>query len=71
MKVRALIMFNDLQSKKLRKVGEVFEVTEKRAGELFLAHNGTLVEVIESEKEKEVIKEKSTQAKNKPIKKSR
>lgn len=50
MKVRALIMFNDLQSKKLRKVGEVFEVAEKRARELSLAHNGTLIEVIEEEK---------------------
>ena len=71
MKVRTLVLFNDLQSKKLRKVGEVFEVTEKRAGELTLAHSGTLVEVIESEKEKEVIKEKPMQLKNKPIKKSR
>lgn len=70
MKVRTLREFNDLQSKKLRKVGEVFEVTEKRARELTLAHNGTLIEVIEEEK-KEVVKEKSTQAKNKPIKKSR
>lgn len=56
MKVRALKLFNDLQSKKLRKVGEVFEVTEKRARELTLAHNGTLIEVIEEEK-KEVVKE--------------
>ncbi len=68
MKVRTLREFNDLQSKKLRKAGEVFEVTEKRAGELTLAHNGTLVEVIEIEKE--VIKEKTTETK-KPIKKSR
>ena len=51
MKVRTLREFNDLQSKKLRKVGEVFEVTEKRARELTLAHNGTLVEVIEEKKE--------------------
>ena len=70
MKVRTLREFNDLQSKKLRKAGEILEVTEKRARELTLAHNGTLIEVIEEEK-KEVVKEKSTQAKNKPIKKSR
>ena len=56
MKVRTLREFNDLQSNKLRKVGEVFEVTEKRARELTLAHNGTLIEVIEEEK-KEVVKE--------------
>lgn len=59
MKVRTLREFNDLQSKKLRKVGEEFEVTSKRAGELTLAHKGTLVEVIEEEK-KEVVKEVTT-----------
>lgn len=56
MKVRTLREFNDLQSKKLRKVGEVFEVAEKRARELSLACNGTLIEVIEEEK-KEVVEE--------------
>jgi hypothetical protein len=58
MKVRTLKEFNDLQSKKLRKAGEVFEVTEKRARELTLAHNGTLIEVIEEDK-KEEAKEKA------------
>lgn len=62
MKVRTLRDFNDLQSKKLRKVGEVFEVTEKRARELTLAHNGTLIEVVEEEK-KEVVKETATKPK--------
>lgn len=46
MKVKALRLFNDLKSKKLRKAGEIFEVSEKRAGELSSAHNGTLIEVI-------------------------
>lgn len=64
MKVRALKLFNDLQSKKLRKVGEVFEVTEKRARELTLAHNGTLIEVIE-EKRKEAVITKSKTTKKK------
>jgi hypothetical protein len=47
MKVKALIMFNDLEAKKIRKPGEVFEVSEKRAEELSSAHNGTLIEVID------------------------
>ncbi len=47
MKVKALTMFNDLKAKKLRKAGEIFEVPEKRAGELSSAHNGVLIEVIE------------------------
>ncbi len=47
MKVKALRLFNDLQSKKLRKYGEIFEVSEKRAVELSSAQNGTLVEVID------------------------
>ena len=50
MKVRALRLFNDLKCNKLRKAGEIFEVSEKRAGELFSAHNGTLIEVVEVEK---------------------
>ena len=60
MKVRTLREFNDLQSNKLRKVGEVFEVTEKRARELTLAHNGTLIEVIEEEKKEAVITKPKT-----------
>ena len=60
MKVRTLREFNDLQSNKLRKVGEVFEVTEKRARELSLTHKGTLVEIIE---EKKVTKPRATKKK--------
>ncbi len=49
MKVRALKLFNDLQSKKLRRSGEMFEVSEKRASELITGPHGTLVEVIEED----------------------
>ena len=64
MKVRTLKLFNDLQSNRLRKVGEIFEVTEKRARELTLAHNGTLVEVIEEKREeKPTAKPKATKKK--------
>lgn len=54
-------MFNDLQSKKLHKVGEVFEVTEKRVGELTSTFYGALVEVIEEDK-KEPSKRKPKKA---------
>lgn len=67
MRVRALREFNDLQAKKLRNPGETFEVTEKRARELTLAHNGTLIEVIEEEKKEAVgetvVKPKTTRKK--------
>jgi hypothetical protein len=53
MKVRTLRIFNDLQSRRLRKVGEMFEVSEKRAAELLAAHNGTLIEVIDNSTVKE------------------
>ncbi len=61
MKVRTLREFHDLQSKRIRKPGETFEVSVKRAEELTSARNGTLVEVVEEEK-KEVPK-KSTKKK--------
>ena len=53
MKVRTLKLFNDLQSKKLRKVGELFEVSQKRASELLASPHGLLIEVIEEETHKE------------------
>lgn len=49
MKVKTLILFNDLQTKKLRKQGEVFEATPKRVSELITNPHGALVEVIEQE----------------------
>lgn len=54
MKVKALKLFNDLKSKKLRKAGEIFEVTPKRAEELNSSPHGVLIEVIEKETPKAV-----------------
>lgn len=65
MKVRTLKLFNDLQTKKLRKVNEIFEVTAKRVDEINSTRYGTLVEVIEEDK----IKEKANQTKIKTTKK--
>jgi hypothetical protein len=47
MKVKALKLFNDLEMKKLRKPGEIFDVSPKRAGELNAGPHGVLIEVIE------------------------
>lgn len=66
MKVRALILFNDLQSKKLRKAGEVFEASEKRVEQLNSTRYGALVEVIEEVKKETEPKKAATK---KPIKK--
>ena len=49
MKVRTLILFNDLQSNKIRKIGEVFEANQKRVDELNSTSRGLFVEVIENE----------------------
>ena len=57
MKVRALKLFNDLQSNKLRKVGEIFEATPKRLGELNSSRR-VLVEVIEEDKKTEKVETK-------------
>ena len=47
MKVKALILFNDLKAQKLRREGEIFDVSSKRAGELNAGPHGVLIEVIE------------------------
>jgi hypothetical protein len=60
MKVRALKMFNDLQSNRLRKAGEEFEVSQKRLEEINSSHNEALIVVIEEDKKQENIKGKST-----------
>jgi hypothetical protein len=52
MKIKALKIFNDLEAKKLRKTGEIFDVSDQRAVELSAAHNCTLVEVVDKPKEK-------------------
>lgn len=61
-------MFNDLKEKKLRKEGEVFEVSDKRAVELSTAHNGTLIEVVDKpqiESGETDVRKNQTRAKNK------
>lgn len=54
MKVKTLIRFKDLEKDTIREVGEVFEVTEKRATELSTEKNKAgikLVEILEEKKE--------------------
>lgn len=52
MKVRALMLFNDLKSKKLRKAGEIFEVTPKRAEELNSGPHGVLIELLRKQNQR-------------------
>lgn len=54
MKVKTLIRFKDLEKDTIRDVGEVFEVTKKRATELSTEKNKAgikLVEILEEKKE--------------------
>lgn len=54
MKVKTLIRFKDLEKDTIREVGEVFEVTKKRATELSTEKNKAgikLVEILEEEPE--------------------
>lgn len=54
MKVKTLIRFKDLEKDTIREVGEVFEVTKKRATELSTEKNKAgikLVEILEEKKE--------------------
>lgn len=54
MKVKTLIRFKDLEKDTIREVGEVFEVTKKRATELSTEKNRAgikLVEVLEEKSE--------------------
>lgn len=69
MNVRTLIRFNDLKENKIREVNDEFEASKERVEQINSTLSGALVEAIETEKE--VIKEKPIQLKNKPIKKSR
>ena len=55
MKVRALKLFNDLQSGTLRKPGEEFEATKRSVSQLNAHPLGNLVEVIEKEKPEKVV----------------
>ncbi len=54
MKVKTLIRFKDLEKDTIREVGEVFEVTKKRATELSTEKNKAgikLVEILEEKSE--------------------
>lgn len=54
MKVKTLIRFKDLEKDTIREVGEVFEVTKKRATELSTEKNKSgikLVEILEEKSE--------------------
>lgn len=56
MKVKTLIRFKDLEKDTIREVGEVFEVTKKRATELSTEKNKAgikLVEILKEEPEEE------------------
>ena len=52
MRVKTLVKFRDLKEKKLREVGEEFEVTKKRFEEINSTKYGKLVEEVEEEKKK-------------------
>jgi hypothetical protein len=50
MTVKAIKIFMDTKEGRIRKIGEVFDVTAKRAGEINAGPHGQLVEVIEQKK---------------------
>ncbi len=60
MKVRTLKLFNDLQSNKLRKPGEIFDVTKERYEKINSTSHGALVEVIEDESKEEKSQDKKS-----------
>ena len=60
MRVRTLIRFSDLNTNKVREVGDEFEVTNVRLNEINSASNSALVEVI---KEKKATKPRATKKK--------
>lgn len=60
MRVRTLVRFSDLKEKKVREVGDEFEVTKARLDEINSASRVALVEVV---KEKKVTKPRTTKKK--------
>lgn len=60
MRVRTLVRFSDLKEKKVREVGDEFEVTKARLDEINSASKVALVEVV---KEKKVTKPRTTKKK--------
>ena len=53
MKVKTLIRFKDLEKDTIREVGEVFEVTKKRATELSTEKNKAGIKLVEIQEEPE------------------
>lgn len=77
-KVRVIVpIFNDLKEGKQRKMGEVYETTEKRAKELVnFSYNGNLIKIVEivevvPEKQEELKKENTKIKKENVTKKTR
>lgn len=56
MKVKTLIRFTDLKENTIREVGDIFEITKERLGELLLVSPNPLVEVIKEEKKRKSTK---------------
>ena len=50
MKVKTLVRFIDLEARKTREIGDVFDVTQKRLDEINSTSYGELVEVVKGEK---------------------
>jgi len=57
MKVKTLKTFRDLKDKKIRRKGEIFEVTKKRFEEINSTKHGALVEEV---KQKEMKKDEQS-----------
>lgn len=62
MRARTLTRFSDLKAKKVREVGDEFEVTVERLNEINSASKSALVEVVKEEK-KEIVKEATVKPK--------
>lgn len=56
MKAKVLRTFNDLKGKKIRRKGEIIEVTKKRFEEINSTKHGQLVKAIKDKNEKKVKK---------------
>lgn len=52
MKAKAIVKFRDLKEKKLRQIGEEFEVSKERFKEINSTKYGVLVEEVKEEKKK-------------------
>lgn len=52
MKVKAVKKFKDLKDKKVREIGDVFEVNKKRFEEINSTEYGKLVEEVKEDKKK-------------------